>query len=153
MREFDRETVRKIWQRVQSDSPVSGTVGDCCSLSECIAWELTFGDLYRRIAGKVPGNMANTLRQLARQEQNHAQLLKGICVMTEGISPPIHPIPVQRAPVSVLLRQCYGEKLRAISQYEKRTDDGRFGEVFQRILQQEQAQCHFLLRLMGTVKP
>ena len=152
MREFDKETVRKIWQRVQSEQSVSGMTGDLCSLSECIAWELTFADLYGRIAGKIPGSMVSQLRQLARQERHHASLLKGICVMTEGISPEIHPIPVQKAPVATLLRQCYGEKLRAIAQYEKRASDSQFGDVFRNILQEEQQQCRFLLQLLGATK-
>ena len=152
MREFDKETVRKIWQRVQSEQPVSGDRRETGSLSEWIAWELSFGDVYRRLAGKMSGQTAGKLRQLARQEQQHAGLLKGICVMTEGISPEIHPIPVQKAPVTTLLRQCYGEKLRAISQYEKRAADSQFGKVFQNILEQEQQQCRFLLQLMGTIK-
>lgn len=152
MREFDSETVRKIWQRVQSDQPVPEPARAKESLVEWIAWELAFADLYRRIAGKLSGQAANRLRQIARQEQHHARLLRGICVMTEGTVPKIHPVPVKKAPVSVLLRQCYGEKLRAISQYEKRCADSQFGEVFRTVLQQEQAQCRFLLQLLGTAK-
>ena len=152
MREFDSETVRKIWQRVQSDLPVSQPAKETMGLPEWIAWELTFENLYRRIAGKMSGRTANTLRQFARQERQHAQLLRGICVMTGGTAPKIHPVPVQKASVSVLLRQCYGEKLRAISQYEKQCADNQFGDVFRNILQQEQAQCRFLLQLLGTIK-
>ena len=152
MKEFDSETVRKIWQRVQSDLPVSQPTRETRGLAEWIAWELAFGDLYRRIAGRMSGRTANTLRQLARQEGQHAQLLRGICMMTEGAVPKIHPVPVQKASLSVLLRQCYGEKLRAISQYEKQCTDSQFGNVFQNILEEEQLQCRFLLQLMGTIK-
>ena len=150
MREFDSETVRKIWQRVQSDQPVPEPARETKSLSEWIAWELAFADLYRRMAGRLSGRAANQLRQLARQEQHHAQLLRGICVMTEGTVPKIHPVPVRKAPISVLLRQCYGEKLRVMAAYEKRTSDRQFGEIFLSMLRQEQEQCRFLLRLMGT---
>ena len=150
MREFDRETVRKIWQRVQADHPDSPLIRQTGSLSEWIAWEQSFADLYRRIAGKMSGQNAYKLRQLARQEQLHAGHLKGICVMTEGNCPKIQPVPIPKAPVSVLLRQCYGEKLRIMAEYEKRTSDGQFGEIFHSMLWQEQEQCRFLLQLMGT---
>lgn len=147
MKEFDKETVRKIWERVQSDKPLSPPEND--SLSEWIAWELSFADIYRRLAGRIPGQDGQTLRRLARQEQQHAGMLRGICAMTQGSAPKIHPIPVQKAPASVLLRQCYGEKLRAMAQYEKRASDSRFGDIFRTILQQEQSQCRFLLQLIG----
>ena len=67
MKEFDKETVRKIWERVQSDKPLSPPEND--SLSEWIAWELSFADIYRRLAGRIPGQDGQTLRRLARQEQ------------------------------------------------------------------------------------
>lgn len=147
MKEFDKETVRKIWERVQSDKPLSPPEND--SLSEWIAWELSFADIYKRLSGRISGQAGQTLRRLARQEQQHAGMLRGICVMTQGSAPKIHPIPVQKAPVSVLLRQCYGEKQRAMAQYEKRASDSRFGDIFRNILQQEQSQCRFLLQLIG----
>ena len=150
MKEFDRETVRKIWQRVQADHPASQSVREGSSLSEWIAWEMRFADLYRRLSEKMSGQRANRLRQLARQEQQHAGQLQGICAMLEGNAPKIHPVPIQRAPIPVLLRQCYGEKLRAISEYEKRSADGQFGEIFRNLVQQEQEQCRFLLQLIGT---
>lgn len=153
MREFDKETVRKIWQRVQSEQPVSEARRENGSLTEWIAWELSFGDVYRRLAGKMSGQTAGKLRRLARQEQQHAGLLRGICVMTEGVAPRVHPAFMEKAPVSVLLRQCYGEKLRAISQYEKRAADSQFGEVYRKILQEEQDQCRFLLQLLGQNIP
>ena len=62
MREFDKETVRKIWQRVQSEQPVSGDRRETGSLSEWIAWELSFGDVYRRLAGKMSGQTAGQMR-------------------------------------------------------------------------------------------
>lgn len=152
MREFDKETVRKIWQRVQSEHSVSGQARETGNLWEWISLELSFGDAYRRVAAKMSGQAASKLRQLARQEQHHAELLRGVCVMTEGTAPKVHLVSFGKAPASVLLRQCYGEKLRAISQYEKRASDSQFGEIFRDILAEEQAQCRFLLQLLGKIK-
>ena len=150
MREFDKETVRKIWQRVQAEHPASQSIAENRSLSEWIAWEKSFADLYRRLSGRMSGQRRNYLLQLARQEQQHAELLRGICIMTEGDCSQIHPIPIPKAPMSVLFRQCYGEKLRMLAEYEKRASDSQFREVFQSLARQEQEQCRFLLRLIGT---
>lgn len=156
MEQFDKETVKKIWQRVQSGNashppavqPPQG-MGHC-SLSEWIGRELATAELYWRLARAMPGKTGNTLRQFARQEQAHAAALKGICTVAEGNCPGIRPIPIQKAPIPVLLRQCYGQKLQALAEYEKRTADLQYGKVFQRLTQQEQAQCQFLLELIGN---
>ncbi len=158
MEQFDGETVRKIWQRVQSGNASHQPAAqppqkvEQCSLSQWIGRELAAAELYLRLSKVMPGKTGNTLRQFAQQEQAHAAALKGICTVAEGTCPDIRPMPAQKAPVSVLLRQCYGQKLVVLAEYEKRTSDLQYGKVFQRLAQQEQAQCQFLLELIGSFR-
>ena len=153
MKEFDSETVRKIWQRVQSDKSSDRSLeASACSLSQWIVRELTVAEIYMRLSGKMVGQTKITLQRLAKQERHHASLLKGICTMTEGVTPRVYVPKMQKQPIPVLLRQCYGYKLQALAEYEKRISDSQYGDVFQSLVRQEQEQCRFLLQLIGKIE-
>lgn len=148
MQQFNSENVRKIWQRVQqANTPVS-TSPDLCG---CVARELDTAAIYARLSRRIPGKNGKMLAQFARREQSHAASIKGICAITYGKCPPIHTTPPEKAPVQILLRRCYGQTLQAIAEYEKLSAQGEYGNIFQKIINEEQAQLLFLLQLLGSV--
>ena len=156
MDRFDSEQVRKIWQRVQGNQPEVHTApaewNPHFELSGAITRELSCAALYRLLAKKVPQAIRNQIHRLAAEEHRHAAALQGICAVTEGRCPHMRRIPTENAPVPVLLRRCYGQKLQAIADYKKRVSDPRHGSVYQKMLEQEQNQCRILLQMIGSVE-
>ena len=148
MPQFSSEDVRRIWERVQkANAPVTERP-DLCTFA---AREQNCAVLYRYLARKIPGNAGNMLLKFSRQEQSHAAAIRGMCAIRYGKCPPISNTPVESAPVAVLLRRCYGQKIQAIAEYEKLAQQEQ-GKIFQKLLKEEQLQLQFLLQLLGTIK-
>ena len=156
MEQFDKEQVRKIWQRVQGEKTGLTTTANakepCLGIPEAIARELSCAAMYTMLAKQLPQKAGSILYRLAREEQQHAATLKGICTLSGGFCPPAKPAPIRKAPAGVLLRQCYGQKLQAMAEYEKCVTDPMHGNVYREMAQQEQAQCRILLQLIGNLK-
>lgn len=148
METFSPENVRKIWQRVQqhSDAPVEERPNLCASVER----ELNTAAIYARLSRKIPGRNGKILAQLSRREQSHAASIKGICAVTYGKCPPIRIAPPEAAPVGILLRRCYGQKLQAIAEYEKLCEQEGYGSIFRQLVREEQEQLVFLLQLLGN---
>lgn len=157
MKQFDQEQVRRIWQRVQSGAayePAAAPVSKADSgmnLRELIACELAEKENFLYLSKGFHGNNAAVLRQMAKQTQAHAAILRGICTMTEN-EPPMVRIPKSFSlSMGVLLRRCYGQTLQMLSEYEKRTSDPQFGSVFQKLAEHKQNHCRILLALLGSL--
>ena len=79
--------------------------------------------------------------------------LKGIYALQGTGKPDIPaPPPVDKAPVSVILRRCYGREMRCLAQYEQRSGDPEYGQVFARLAAQERDHCRLVLELLGNLK-
>ena len=156
MDQLSGEQVRRIWQRVQGKETEVHTSfpekNPLFTLSEAISREQSCAAMYGLLAKKMPYHIRSRIVQLAKEEQNHAAALRGICAVSEGGCPHMRPIPAENAPIPVLLRRCYGQKLQAMAEYEKRVSDPRHGSVFQKLLEQEQNQCRILLQLIGSIE-
>ncbi len=149
MQQFNSENVRKIWERVQSSNAPISEKPDLCG---CVARELNTAAIYSLLARKIPGNAGKTLSKLARQEHSHAASIKGICAVTYGNCPPIRSTPPENAPVHILLRRCYGQKLQSLAEYEKLSEQEGYGSIFRQLAREEQSQLLFLLQLLGTLE-
>lgn len=78
--------------------------------------------------------------------------LKGIYTLQGAGRPDIpSPPPPDKAPVSMLLRRCYGREMRCLAQYEARSSDPEYGQVFARMAQQEREHCRLILELLGSL--
>ena len=157
MEQFNSEQVRRIWNRVQSGAAYAPSGAEpkerdvCLNLSEMIAREAMGKAMFMQLAGRFPGKNGVMLRQMAKQEQSHSAILRGICKIAAE-SPPAVKIPQLTAtPTPILLRRCYGQCLQNLSEYEKRASDPQFGGTFERMAQQEQEHCRILLALLGSL--
>ena len=78
--------------------------------------------------------------------------LKGIYTLQGSGRPDIpSPPPLDKTPVSVMLRRCYGREMRCLAQYESRASDPEYGQVFARMAQQEREHCRQILELLGSL--
>lgn len=148
METIDKAKAARVWQRVQGNVAADPTQG----LGGMIAEEWADAALYLSLAKRVQGNAANVLRKIGQEEQSHMACLKGIYTLQGNGRPDVpSPPPVDRAPIGVLLRRCYGREMRCLAQYESRSNHPEYGQIFARMAQQEREHCRLLLELLGSL--
>lgn len=148
METIDKAKAARVWQRVQGNVATDPTQG----LGGMIAEEWADAAIYLSLAKRVQGNAAVILRKIGQEEQSHMACLKGIYTLQGGGRPDVpSPPPVDRAPISTLLRRCYGREMRCLAQYESRANHPEYGQIFARMAQQEREHCRLLLELLGSL--
>lgn len=148
METIGKAKAARVWQRVQGNVAADPTQG----LGGMIAEEWADAALYLSLAKRVQGNAANVLRKIGQEEQSHMACLKGIYTLQGNGRPDVpSPPPVDRAPIGVLLRRCYGREMRCLAQYESRSNHPEYGQIFARMAQQEREHCRLLLELLGSL--
>ena len=148
METIDKAKAARVWQRVQGAAAANPTHG----LQGLIAEEWADAAIYLSLSRRVQGNAAVILRKIGQEEQSHMACLKGIYTLQGAGKPDIPaPPPVDKAPVSVILRRCYGREMRCLAQYESRANDPEYGQVYARMAQQEREHCRQILELLGSL--
>ena len=148
METIDKAKAARVWQRVQGDTAENPTRG----LQGLIAEEWADAAIYLSLSRRVQGNAANILRKIGQEEQSHMACLKGIYALQSTGKPDIPPPPpLDKAPVSVILRRCYGREMRCLAQYESRATDPQYGQIYARMAQQEREHCRLILELLGSL--
>lgn len=148
METYDKAKAARVWQRVQGEVAANPTQG----LQGLIAEEWADAALYLSLSRRVQGNAAAILRKMGQEEEAHMACLKGIYTLQGTGRPEIpSPAPVDKAPVAMLLRRCYGREMRCLAQYEARASDPEYGQIFARIAQQEREHCRQILELLGSL--
>lgn len=148
METYDKAKAARVWQRVQGEAekdPMQGLTG-------LIAEEWSDAALYLSLSRRVQGQHSAILRKMGQEEQAHMACLKGIYTLQGTGRPEVPaPPPPENAPVSTLLRRCYGREMRCLAQYEARAHDPAYGQVFARMAQQEREHCRQILELLGSM--
>jgi len=148
METYDKAKAARVWQRVQAESAKNPTQG----LSGMIAEEWADATVYLALSRRVQGNASAILRKISQEEQSHMACLKGIYTLQGAGRPDIPtPPPPDKAPISTMLRRCYGREMRCLAQYEARASDPEYGQIFARIAQQEREHCRQILELLGSL--
>ncbi len=150
---YDADKASRVWQRVRSvstDTAAVTAVGH--GLQGLIAQSLNQIDLYQQLCHRFSGPEHRLLLRMAQQEQSHCACLKGIGVLLRG-APPASRIPPQRVDsVAAGLQKCYRLALQSIAEYEVRSTDPEYGQVFSQMLQCKRAHCLHILELLGKQK-
>lgn len=148
MKPYDPKAAARVWDRVQNSAPPTG---DAQTILNLIAEEMLDAASYQRLARRLPPPQAAIARQLFQQEQSHISCLKGIYTLITGDKPMVPPPTASDDPPEIMLRRCYGREMRCLSQYESRTGDPQYGHIFRTLARQEQAHCHKILEILGTL--
>ena len=118
-----------------------------------IAEEWADAAVYLSLSRRVQGNHSAILRKMGQEEQAHMACLKGIYTLQGTGRPEVPaPQPMEKAPVSTMLRRCYGREMRCLARYEARASDPEYGQIFARMAQQEKEHCRLILELLGTLE-
>ena len=150
MNPYDPQKAARVWQRVQGDAPAEPSQ----RLPGLIAEEWADAATYLALSRLFQGKESAMLRKISQEEQSHMACLKGIFTLEGNGHPDIPPPPpMEKAPVSAILRRCYGREMHCLAQYESRTSDPQFGQIFHKIAQQEREHCRQILELLGSLRP
>ena len=147
MNHFDPEKAARVWQRVQGSNADSAAVGLQGLLMRAAGDAQVYQSLSRRYTGKA----SHILQQMAQQEQSHIACLKGICTLVRGAAPsfPVSPLPADTPETA--LRKCYRSALQSLAEYEARSSDPDYGQVFSQLAQQKRTHCVHILSLLGSL--
>ena len=148
MEQFDKEKARRVWQRVQATNQPPTPEQDLASLA---AAEQAESGFCMQLAKGMQGQDSRFLRQMAMEDGQQGQMLRGICRMTGRPYPQKVPPLQTKGNLLQQLHLCYGRKMQMAAEYEKRGNDPQFGHIFQRLSQQEQAHCRTLLAILGKL--
>lgn len=145
---IDPATAARVWQRVQG-TPAGEAARD---LPELIAQEWTDAQLYLQLSRRLQGKESSILRRMFEEEQAHTACLKGIYTLVTGKRPAVKAVPVGQEDPERLLRRCYGREMHCLAQYEARTGDPEYGQVFSRLAEQEREHCRLVLQILGNLQ-
>ncbi len=146
---IDNKKAAQVWQRVTG---TNHPTQDTQTLLALIAEEWADASTYLHLSRLFQGKESGTLRKMSQQEQAHTACLKGIYTLITGSAPKVRTLPPpQEAPMQVL-RRCYGREMHCLAQYEARTNDPQYGQVFARLAEQEREHCRLILELIGNLK-
>ena len=149
METIDPVKAARVWQRVTGDAPPENREKGLLAL---IAQEWTDAATYLQLSRRISGRDSLLLRKMYEQEQAHTACLKGLYTLITGTHPTVRAVPAVHGDVEATLRRCYGREMQCLAQYEARTGDPEYGQVFARLADQEREHCHLLLEILGRIK-
>lgn len=149
METIDPAKAARVWQRVQGETPAHSREQGLLAL---IAQEWTDAATYLQLSRRLTGKDSAILRKMYEQEQAHTACLKGIYTLITGTHPTVRAVPVPQEELISILRRCYGREMQCLAQYEGRSNDPEYGQVFARLADQEREHCHLLLEIIGRLK-
>ena len=148
MESYDKAKAARVWQRVQGEAAANPMQG----LPGLIAEEWADSATYLALSQKIQGKAGAVLKKMAQEEQAHMACLKGILKLQAAGPVEIPPPPpLDKASAGTLLRRCYGREMRCLAQYESRSTDPEYGQIFARMAQQEREHCRQILELLGSI--
>ena len=149
METIDPAKAARVWQRVQGDTPAKNRE---LGLIELIAGEWTDAATYLQLSRQFQGKQSAALRRLFEEEQAHTACLKGIYTLITGKHPSVRAVPPAQEDPELVLRRCYGREMQSLAQYESRSTDPEYGQVFARMASQEREHCRQVVELLGSLK-
>ena len=155
---IDREKAARVWQRVRGENNAMPTPSPVPQadfaqmLTALIAEELVDATTYLHLSRHFQGQHSAALRRMYEQEQAHSACLKGIYTLITGNRPNVRAVQPELSDPETVLRRCYGREMRSLAEYEARSSDPHYGQVFARLAQQEQEHCSKILELLGSFK-
>ncbi len=142
MGELDESMEKRVWERVRGEAQPP-------SLQVLAAAEKASAAVYLRLARLAQGPEKALLRQLFERERRHGQLLGGIHLLTTDKALSVRTAAPAADSMGVALRKCYAAALKAVAEYERRSQDREYGPAFTHLAAQEREHCAMLLELLG----
>ncbi len=148
MESYDQSKAQRVWDRVNG---IRGNGPDPAALTALMSQELTDAAACIRLAKRIGGRGGDLLK-LARQCQQNAGCLRGICAITNRSAPSIAVPTPGEEPAQAILRRCYVNSLHRMREYEALSADPDYGPVFRTMSHAMQRHCASLLELIGKIE-
>lgn len=142
MGDINREMQERVWQRVRGQAPEPSRESTEANPQALLLGELTDIRLLRKT-----GNH-EILNQLAQQAVHRADMLRGICILTQMDVP--GKLPPGAEPGPAVLRLLMGSLLRRYREYCRLEAHGEYGPVYAQLAQSAQNSCGLLAKYIGT---
>ena len=148
MQAYDAQKAAQIWQRVRGSgaemqtSPLHG-------LNALLAQAAAEADTYQKLSLRFTGNNRTIMQKLAREAAAHTACLKGICSLVRGAPPAVQIPPSTPESPEITLRKYYRIALQSLGEYEARSTDIEYGQVFSQLAAVKRVHCMRLLELLG----
>ena len=154
MENYNSEKIARVWQRVRGEG---GDIPQAelprqQGLSALIVGEQTDATIYLILSRRFQGKQASILRRMFEEEQAHTACLKGIYTLITGQRPVTKALPLPQETTEGILRRCYGREMHCLAEYEARSKDPEYGQIFAGLAAQEREHCHRILELLGGLK-
>lgn len=148
---YDPEMAERVWNRVRGKEEAPPAAPSTQGLLSLIAEEMQDATTYLHLSRGYQGKEGALLRKLSQEEQAHAACLKGIYTLITGNRPEVRAVPPKQESAEITLRRCYGREMRRLHEYENRSKDPEYGQVFARLAIQEREHCRQILELLGSI--
>lgn len=148
---YDPEMAERVWNRVRGKTEAPPAAPSTRGLLSLIAEEMQDATTYLHLSRGYQGKEGALLRKLSQEEQAHAACLKGIYTLITGNRPEVRAVPPKQESAEIILRRCYGREMRCLHEYESRSKDSEYGQVFARLAIQEREHCRQILELLGSI--
>lgn len=148
---YDPEMAERVWNRVRGKTEAPPAAPSTRGLLSLIAEEMQDATTYLHLSRGYQGKEGALLRKLSQEEQAHAACLKGIYTLMVGNRPEVRAVPPKQESAEIILRRCYGREMRCLNEYENRSKDPEYGQVFARLAIQEREHCRKILELLGSI--
>lgn len=149
MQVYDAQKTAQIWQRVRGAenqaSPLHG-------LNALLTQAATEADAYQKLSMRFTGSDRTTLHKMAREAASHTACLKGICALVRGAPPSVQIPPEAKESPEITLRKYYRIALQSLGEFEARSTDIEYGQVFAQMAAVKRIHCMRLLELLGRCK-
>lgn len=149
MEAYDPEKTARVWQRVRGEDAAAPSHQ---GLPALIAQEQTDASAYLLLSRRFQGKQSLVLRRMSEEAQAHAACLRGICTLVTGRHPDTKSAPLPQEGTEAILRRCYGRQMQRVAQYEARSADPEYGQVYARLAAQGWDRCRQILELLGSLK-
>lgn len=150
MEEFDAGMARRVWQRVQGNTP--DPLPEKAPNGELIFQSHGLAGLYWGLQRRLNGQAAARAKDLHRQHKELMSCLKGIALASGETVPGLPPINTGSGTIQSILLGCFHRERRLGEAFGSQSGDPAFAPVWQFLAGQALKRSVSVLELLGEIR-
>ena len=146
--QLDRETERRVWERVRGNPAMPPLKGDSLGTLEALVWEN--GAALLKLSRQLGGKPGEKLRKLSQEQTRLAMAVRGIGFL-RGEATARSPAPAGKENPRRLLAACMARALEFVRECSHRAADPDHGPVFGALSRQGAEQAAMMAEILGEM--